>query len=822
MRVLFKLALVLFFTIQFSAAKAQFSTSGSCIAQSNSCYSITQLSPNQIGGFHNNTPISLTQPFSYKFNVNMGDLDANGADGIVFVLYQNLNQLIGIGGEGMAYQTINNSIGIEFDTWQNGNLADPTNDHIAIVSNGVNNHNSANNLAGPTTMAPGVNNVEDGSDYLVEITWNPTTQTLKVFWECVERLSYTGNIAAQFFNGNTQVYWGWVGSTGGSVNNQTVCLVGPSAPIVHSPIPDTLICRGTPVTINQGNGNSNYNYLYDPSVGNNVTTPTFTVAPYDTVTYNLTITQQCDTALDTFTIYTYPAQLPNLPATVTFCQGDSVLLNAYNPLYSGYTWNNNSTDSAIYIYNTGTYFVDAVDSNGCSNFGVTAATVINTASIDLGPDTFFCSGDSVLLSSPFINQAAYLWSTGAVTNSIYISQAGQYLLQVSINGCSSYDTISVVENQSPQLDLGPPITYCTGTLAQITANASGSYLWNTGSTNQTLLVNDSGLYICTVTATNGCIAVDSVQVNQVNPPFANLGPDQQICTGGQLILQSVQPAGMTFNWNTGETQQAIQIFQGGTYWVEVSNGACSHTDTIVITELARPVVEVTGPTEICENQTLTLTASANTSANFGWSTGASGTAIQVAAPGTYTVTASNLCGSNSASITVNNTNAPVDALPDTVFYCAGDTLDVVGIDYTYTYAWNYTDTSASYQVYEPGFAYVWVSNGCQSNIEQFAILPINCVCLVDAPKVFTPNSDGNNDVFALNHQCTFSEYNFEIFDRWGKKVFQSNNEADTWDGTLNGTKLDEGVYFWVLRYVSFFDKSAQKSSAKGTITLLSN
>ena len=63
------------------------------------------------------------------------------------------------------------------------------------------------------------------------------------------------------------------------------------------------------------------------------------------------------------------------------------------------------------------------------------------------------------------------------------------------------------------------------------------------------------------------------------------------------------------------------------------------------------------------------------------------------------------------------------------------------------------------------------------------------------PKAFTPNGDGLNDAFGLsNPRIITSLISFEIWDRWGNKIFTTNNSSDKWDGTYNGQTVQAGVY----------------------------
>ena len=104
----------------------------------------------QSGSVWNANKIDLNNSFDFIFNVYLGCKDADGADGIVFML-QPLNTSIGAGGQGIGFFGVNPSVGIVLDTWQNIDLNDPAYDHISIQINGNSKH--GNDLAGPVSIS---------------------------------------------------------------------------------------------------------------------------------------------------------------------------------------------------------------------------------------------------------------------------------------------------------------------------------------------------------------------------------------------------------------------------------------------------------------------------------------------------------------------------------------------------------------------------------------------------------------------------------------------------------------------------------------------
>jgi len=105
---------------------------------------------------------------------------------------------------------------------------------------------------------------------------------------------------------------------------------------------------------------------------------------------------------------------------------------------------------------------------------------------------------------------------------------------------------------------------------------------------------------------------------------------------------------------------------------------------------------------------------------------------------------------------------------------------------------------------------------CDSDIKTYTILVIPCrIPAVYAPTSFTPNKDGINDVYSVKGVYV-SEFLLEIYDRWGRLFYTSNDITQYWDGTLNGIPVATGVYVYLIRYKDVFGSDGVEY---GTITL---
>ncbi|MBK7148350.1 MAG: gliding motility-associated C-terminal domain-containing protein [Bacteroidetes bacterium] len=106
------------------------------------------------------------------------------------------------------------------------------------------------------------------------------------------------------------------------------------------------------------------------------------------------------------------------------------------------------------------------------------------------------------------------------------------------------------------------------------------------------------------------------------------------------------------------------------------------------------------------------------------------------------------------------------------------------------------------------------SNGCVANAATTVFVAGYPPVFI--PNAFTPNGDGNNDVFMIYGE-SIKDVGLMVFDRWGEKVFESATQFEGWDGTFAGKQLNPAVYVYVAG-ITYLD--GKKMEKKGTVTLL--
>ena len=238
----FKICILYTLLFGYFNVYSQFQLNGSATVIQGDSIQLTPSLQWQVGSVWYKMQHHLDSNFSVSGKLYFGFNDAAGADGIVFVM-QNKCLISGTSGGGIGYENMEgNSIGVEFDTWQNtgGPPHDPTYDHLALHKNGNINHQSTNNLAGPYQIHPTQVDVEDGVWYNFKINYSPQISLFQVYFDDSLRLSYSVDLKASIFEGNPFVYWGFVSATGGSFSPNSVYIADASFSVEN----DT-ICGGS-------------------------------------------------------------------------------------------------------------------------------------------------------------------------------------------------------------------------------------------------------------------------------------------------------------------------------------------------------------------------------------------------------------------------------------------------------------------------------------------------------------------------------------------------------------------------------------------------
>jgi gliding motility-associated-like protein len=435
-----------------------------------------------------------------------------------------------------------------------------------------------------------------------------------------------------------------------------------------------------------------------------------------------------------------------------------------------------------YTYNTaGSYDVRLIagSDRGCLDTLVKTIRIVDRPEFSLTNDTLICVIDTLQLNAIASDVGSIVWSPNYMINNInsfnpLVSPdvTTTYIARFSDpSGCSAIDsvTVSVINNVS--LSASSDTTIClTDSLRLRTTSNALQYSWspvgtlNNATDPQPIATPIAPITTYTVIGVVGkCSITDQVTVTTVPYPKANAGVDTTICFGSSVQLQA--GGGSIYNWspvrflNATNIPNPVAIAPRATtqYVIEVSDVlGCPKTsfDTIIVN--VAQIVADAGPsdTSVVLGQPLQLTASGSN--NFSWT------------PSTWL---------NNPSI-FNPLALPQD-----------------NIDYT-----------------------VRVSNnqGCfdldSIRVKVFKIDPDILV-----PTAFSPNRDGNNEIFKPIPIGIRSLDFFRVYNRWGQLVYSTSQIGMGWDGTYGGLEQGPGTFVW---YVTGTNYLGNKIEKKGTVILI--
>jgi gliding motility-associated-like protein len=496
----------------------------------------------------------------------------------------------------------------------------------------------------------------------------------------------------------------------------------------------------------------------------------------------------------------------------TICSGASITLTD-TMSNATFLWGTGATSSSISVSTPGSYWLQ-VTQNGCTKADTINVSVTDPpAPFNLGNDTSYCGSFSRILSTAITST---LWSTGVTAASITINSPGTYWAQIT-NSCGSVaDTIKISDNPIPVVNLGNDTNLCNNaplTLHATTANAA--YQWQSGTTDSTLVVSTSGIYWVNVTV-NGCTKRDSIVVSYIATLIFNIGNDTSYCGSFSRTLT----AGVAHTiWSTGDTATYITVDSPGTYWGSII--ACNDTlsDTITIAEKPVPIVNLGNDTTLCQGNEVMLNAG-NSGAAYLWQDSTTLQIYTVTTAGIYQVdvTAANGCTAvDSINITYISEPQPFSIGSDTTV-CADSFIVLNAYQSGTMYIWNTGDTTASIITNQTGQYQVIDTNICGSAQAEVTVTFMECTCKTAIPTAFTPNGDGRNDAFGVVTSCPLQNFLFDIYNRWGQKIFESNSISTKWDGTYKGREQPIGVYVWFVHYTDPYTNNANSQS--GNVTLL--
>ncbi|MFZ1332395.1 MAG: PKD domain-containing protein [Flavobacteriales bacterium] len=400
--------------------------------------------------------------------------------------------------------------------------------------------------------------------------------------------------------------------------------------------PDQTVCEGVGVNLNAGN--PGLTYLWSTGAVTQTIQPT-TTGDYWVEVENAGLCAGVDT------VYVQFDPLPVLQLQdSTTCIANSVTLDAMNP-GATYSWNTGENTQTLTVsQNSGIHTVTVTSPEGCSIQESASVFFAPLVSVELGTVDAPCYGEVVTLDAGTFPNAQYLWSTSSTDQAIDVVDDAMIYLEISNGYCTATDSVEVIFDPLPQIQLNDSILCIENTLVLDATNPACTYLWSTGETTPTITVGvNSEVFSVVVTAPNGCNNSDQADITFIPSIILDLGLDSVLCDMDTILFDATNPNG-SYLWSDGSTNAGISITESTDLSVFVTNGYCTAVDTVILQFIPNPAhVEVTLIDTCFEDPRVVVTLEGSVSGTlYDWSTGESTQDIQVTDFGEYVVMATNL------------------------------------------------------------------------------------------------------------------------------------------------------------------------------------
>jgi len=369
--------------------------------------------------------------------------------------------------------------------------------------------------------------------------------------------------------------------------------------------------------------------------------------------------------------------------------------------YATFTWVPNATHvSTVPKCFTATIKDGACPYNGSQTFSY--CVTIRGMSVNIGSDTLLCKGESVTFNAVADTTTVnYIWYLDGIPTGVPLSSTsytlnttnlapGIHIVSIQTNDggttvkCPGVDNAVINVIPLPMPNLGNDTTLCSPHTMTLDAGPGAQYLWSpTGQFTQTITVTQSGSYSVIVDGGNGtrCVGQDNIEVEIVNIPVFDLGPDT--CSSVGVSINAMVP-GAFYTWNTGANTHEITPSQSGVYSVTITykpGSGCEASDSKVFNIVN---VDLGPDTTICTHESVTLLApsapTGHTYAYLWFPDGQTTREIVIGdkTPGTYVITV-DAGGGCTGSVTVEVINCPI-TIPNVFTPNADGVNDIFKID----------------------------------------------------------------------------------------------------------------------------------------------
>lgn len=539
--------------------------------------------------------------------------------------------------------------------------------------------------------------------------------------------------------------------------------------------------------------------------------------------------------------------------TPFYCIGDTVHFQNLSNGGVSYYWDfqdgNTSTDvEPLHVFDSaGTYHVMlvALDSISCNKTDTDYVDVFIGAppTAVVNPVNGICKGDTVQLNAS--GGSAYYWSPNynisddSISNPLIWPDTTTLYTVIVEDSCGTDTTNILITVYQKNISVSPDTMICLGQQVMITASGGGSYNWqpaaslsNNSIANPVASPNTNTTYTVEITDVNGCTwdTTTTVNVDPILPQAATMN-DTTICSGDSLVIFG--SGGLTYQWTPTQTiahptDSATLAFPSQTtqYILEAKNGCGSDFDTLIV-NVIDIYAQIVDDTSVCIGNKAHLWASGGESYYWSPTMGLENNTHfeifpTITTPITYYVAITDTNGCETTlSVNVDTLTNPTINLGDDKEAVWGQEVQLNANSNGLVFEWtppnglSCTDcpnpivTSTESMTY---YLKVLGKNGCYS----YDTINVYFDGAIYVPNSFTPDGDGINDVFYA-FGVDIKEFEMYIFNRWGEKLFYSDDMENGWNGIYQGSLVKNDTYVWKVIYKDVLNK---RGELIGTVTLI--
>lgn len=361
--------------------------------------------------------------------------------------------------------------------------------------------------------------------------------------------------------------------------------------------------------------------------------------------------------------------------------------------------------------------------------------------------------------------------------------------------------------------------------------------WNTTPVQTGLTATNlpAGNYQATITDAASCATVFPVTIGLTNNLTMSTRSDTSICPGASISANTISNA-TTYSWsptagvsNPAIANPTLSPTTTTTYTVTGTTGSCTVSKTFTVTVGSNITLAVHADTTICSGASFNAGTVSN-AATYSWSPTAGVSNPAVANPvlsptttTTYTVTATTGFCTSIKTFRVTVLQAVTVSAGPGSSILAGSSVTLQGSGSAGTYLWTpatgLSATNILNPVAKPSVTTTYTlritnQQGCSnSSTVTIQVLPY-CIKPLNA---FTPNKDGFNDTWFITNGNCLKKAVVTVFNRYGSKVFESQDYKNDWDGTYKNKPLPDGTYYYVIDYELL---NSERVFKKGNVTIL--